>query len=200
MPEGKSQKAMFQKNRHRVIRMKFCPNCGSQVPDNSNFCLGCGTSLIQPIMPGYVKPKSDSLKAAGILTIIGAVFCLLAAIFSIFDLWDYHGYYEYSGWSGLISLIFNPLSFTLGLISGILILKRKSYVMAIIGTSFVIVGGGLAYLGYVSKPFGIIALLLGILALVFVIQGKKDFIPKFQHPQYIYQQPPPQQRPPEEQA
>ena len=25
--------------------MKYCPNCGAQLPDNANFCGSCGTRL-----------------------------------------------------------------------------------------------------------------------------------------------------------
>lgn len=25
--------------------MKYCPNCGAQIPDNANFCGSCGTRL-----------------------------------------------------------------------------------------------------------------------------------------------------------
>ena len=25
--------------------MKYCPNCGAQIPDNANFCPSCGTRI-----------------------------------------------------------------------------------------------------------------------------------------------------------
>ena len=35
--------------------MKFCPNCGAQLPDNAGFCSNCGTSLGAP--PQYQQPQ-----------------------------------------------------------------------------------------------------------------------------------------------
>lgn len=31
----------------------FCSNCGKQIPDNSAFCLNCGTAFSQPQQPQY---------------------------------------------------------------------------------------------------------------------------------------------------
>lgn len=35
--------------------MKFCPNCGAQLPDNAGFCSNCGTPLGAP--PQYQQPQ-----------------------------------------------------------------------------------------------------------------------------------------------
>ena len=41
--------------------MKFCPNCGAQLPDNAGFCSNCGTSLGAPPQyhqqPQYQQPQ-----------------------------------------------------------------------------------------------------------------------------------------------
>lgn len=46
--------------------MKFCPNCGAQLPDNAGFCSNCGTPLGAP--PQYQQPPKmsymDKVRAA----------------------------------------------------------------------------------------------------------------------------------------
>ena len=36
--------------------MKFCPNCGAQLPDNATFCSTCGSRL-GATMPQYQQPQ-----------------------------------------------------------------------------------------------------------------------------------------------
>ena len=31
--------------------MRYCPNCGAQLPDNANFCSNCGTRFGAPQQP-----------------------------------------------------------------------------------------------------------------------------------------------------
>lgn len=39
--------------------MMFCPNCGSQLPDNARFCLNCGQSLSGAPAPGNAYDEED---------------------------------------------------------------------------------------------------------------------------------------------
>ncbi|MBQ6245018.1 MAG: zinc ribbon domain-containing protein [Bacteroidales bacterium] len=36
--------------------MKFCPNCGAQIPDNANFCPSCGTRFGAAPQSPYQQP------------------------------------------------------------------------------------------------------------------------------------------------
>ena len=36
--------------------MKYCPNCGAQLPDNANFCSNCGTRFGAPQQPYGQQP------------------------------------------------------------------------------------------------------------------------------------------------
>lgn len=37
--------------------MKYCPNCGAQLPDDARFCGSCGTTVdAQPAQPAYTQP------------------------------------------------------------------------------------------------------------------------------------------------
>lgn len=37
--------------------MKYCPNCGAQLPDNANFCPACGTRSGASQQPQYQQPQ-----------------------------------------------------------------------------------------------------------------------------------------------
>ena len=39
--------------------MKYCPNCGAQLPDNANFCSVCGARTGAPQQP-YQQPEKMS--------------------------------------------------------------------------------------------------------------------------------------------
>ena len=41
--------------------MKYCPNCGAQVPDNAQFCSSCGSRLNAP-EPSYQQPEQSRRK------------------------------------------------------------------------------------------------------------------------------------------
>ena len=37
--------------------MKYCPNCGAQLPDNANFCSVCGTRFGGVPQQNYQQPQ-----------------------------------------------------------------------------------------------------------------------------------------------
>jgi uncharacterized membrane protein (DUF2068 family) len=71
--------------------VKFCINCGQQIPAATRFCMNCGTEQPQPSLTTEAIPelKGEKLKAGkrpvgvtllAILEIIGGVFLLLGAL------------------------------------------------------------------------------------------------------------------------
>lgn len=42
--------------------MKYCPNCGAQLPDDAKFCASCGTPLAAPQQPQqqYQQPYQQA--------------------------------------------------------------------------------------------------------------------------------------------
>lgn len=43
--------------------MKYCPNCGAQLPDNARFCSVCGSQLgAAPQQPQYQQPQEQPKK------------------------------------------------------------------------------------------------------------------------------------------
>ena len=41
--------------------MKYCTNCGAQIPDNANFCPSCGTRLGTAPQPQYQQPAPHKM-------------------------------------------------------------------------------------------------------------------------------------------
>lgn len=39
--------------------MKYCPNCGAQLPDNANFCSSCGTRFNNAPQQQYQQPYQE---------------------------------------------------------------------------------------------------------------------------------------------
>lgn len=39
--------------------MKYCPNCGAQLPDNARFCSVCGSQLGAAPQQPYEEPKKQ---------------------------------------------------------------------------------------------------------------------------------------------
>ena len=42
--------------------MKYCPNCGAQLPDNANFCSSCGTRFSAPQQQSYQPQEQPQRK------------------------------------------------------------------------------------------------------------------------------------------
>lgn len=69
--------------------MKFCPDCGNSVPDNSARCSNCGKGLPSvkydeqnPTRQQPVQQDDTFLKVLCILTIVGASISLLSLVFT----------------------------------------------------------------------------------------------------------------------
>ena len=76
----------------------YCPNCGAQNPEGSNFCQGCGKTLVAvtqvpptiiaypppPAPPQEIKRTSGMAIASLVMGILGFIFGLPAALAVIF--------------------------------------------------------------------------------------------------------------------
>lgn len=148
------------------------------MPDEANFCIKCGEQI------GAERPKSGFPLTGGILVILAASFVLISGLiyllyFTIYSSMSYGYYYPwyYGGWS-LILGIMCIIGFALGIVGGISSLTRKNFVVAVIGASFVIVGGSISLLTPFAILLGIVSFVLGILGLILIAISKKEFANK----------------------
>ncbi len=123
--------------------------------------------------------------AAGILTIIAASFAIIIAFLAIAQATIYtNSYYYQQNLTYLVLPLFagiwNFIAFALGLTAGLFSLKRKRFMMAIVGISLLIVGGFLSVLqtGTLGLGWiiGIPVIILSILSAIFVGISKNEFI------------------------
>lgn len=170
----------------------FCPNCGQ--PIGQPFGYQQPPFPYPPGAPGGIPPgpyggpygpplmrrKTGLPVVGGILVLIGAVWCLveglLIVLLGFFSHWWYFGIYYWGGGRILLLIIiaiFEFWGFAIGLTGAILTFKRIKFPVAIVGASFVIVGGGLALLS--SFVLGVIILILGILGVIFTGVAKNEF-------------------------
>jgi hypothetical protein len=156
---------------------KTCTNCGKKLPAEAKFCLNCGKAL-DTVQPYVRQGRSGLLTAGGVLTIIGSCVSLIGGLIalaiSISTLTIYSSYYNETSGSAILALIglFGIFGFAFGLTSGIEALRRKQFVISILGVVFLLVAGILNLL-VISVPYVGIGffLLLGLPYVVLSVLG-----------------------------
>lgn len=137
----------------------FCSKCGKETAENAAFCAVCGASLAgtQP-----QKKKTNLSLAAGIIDIVaGGLSILLLAFMGLFFLFlsgTDEGMEEIPYLVALIPLAMLIPS-VLAVVGGIFALRRRAWVMALIGSIALILTSQVA----------------GIAALVLTIMAKDEF-------------------------
>ena len=129
----------------------FCSRCGKEATENTMSCAGCGTSLAggQP----SVKKKYLSL-AAGIIDIAAGGFSLVSLLFVAIVMVVLAGDGEIPLFMALIPLAM-VIPGVLAVVGGIFALRRRSWVMALIGSIALVV---------TSSVPGIAAVVLTVMA------------------------------------
>ncbi|MEM3578476.1 MAG: zinc-ribbon domain-containing protein [Candidatus Bathyarchaeia archaeon] len=154
----------------------YCPKCGKEVSNEAFYCPFCGTQIKTAI-----SKKTGFPIAGGILGIIASCICIFVGILGI--LTSAQPYYPYSRFGMLLMGIFGLIGFAFGLTGGILTLRRKSFQLAIIGISLILVSGFITILASTTEPygyiggviFGIPVIILSILSLIFTSISKSEF-------------------------
>jgi uncharacterized BrkB/YihY/UPF0761 family membrane protein len=140
----------------------FCPKCGKETADNSEFCPSCGAKLTEG-----QKPKKTRLSAvAGILDIVAGsfglvgVFVLTVAMIVLANDPDRHAADEVDPIVVLVAMAV-PLAIlgVLAIVGGIYALRRRNWAMALTGAIAA------------SLPFS----LMGIAALVLTALSREEF-------------------------
>jgi hypothetical protein len=132
----------------------FCSKCGKETTENAVFCAGCGASLAggQPSQPP-VKKKYLSL-AAGIIDIAAGGFSLVSLVFVGIVMVVLAGDSEIPLFMALIPLAM-VIPGVLAVVGGIFALRRRSWVVALIGSIALVV---------TSSVPGIAAVVLTVMA------------------------------------
>ena len=108
----------------------FCSKCGKETTEDVAFCAGCGASLTggQP-----AKKKTQLSLAAGIIDIAAGGFSLVSLLFVSIVMVVLAGDGEMPLFLALIPLAM-LIPGVLAVIGGIFALRRRSWVMALIGS------------------------------------------------------------------
>jgi hypothetical protein len=130
----------------------FCSKCGKENTEGALFCAGCGASLtgVQPA----TKKKTSLSTAAGIIDIAAGGFSLVTLLFMTVFLFIMAGSDEVPPFLALIPLVM-LIPGVLAIVGGIFALRRRSWVMALIGSIALIV---------TSSIPGVAALVLTVMA------------------------------------
>jgi len=134
----------------------FCPKCGRETTENAMFCAGCGAGLTvgQP-----AKKKAQLSLAAGIIDIAAGGLSLVGLLVMVVVLLFVAGSDdEMPLFIGLIPLAMLIPS-VLAIVGGIFALRRRSWVMALIGSIALILTSSVA----------------GVAALVLTIMARDEF-------------------------
>jgi uncharacterized membrane protein len=164
---------------------KYCLKCGKELPDDAIYCLNCGTAVSAEL----AKRRSGLLTAGGVLVIIDSCIVMVTAILGLIasvGVLSAPQHYSNTGiyYNIFIVSLFEVLCFAFGLTAGIQSLRRKTFVISIIGIVFLMVAGilDLVYLGipyggalWFFLLFGGTTLILSLLGLIFVAIKKQDF-------------------------
>ena len=93
----------------------FCPKCGAQLPDNSQFCSSCGSSIAQAPSAPAAHSAPAGLKLSGVkfdlYTVIKLAIAVLTMLFGILPTWklsiEMFGFSESKSFSILHSEMFD---------------------------------------------------------------------------------------------
>lgn len=150
-----------------------CPNCGDRSNDEyANYCSTCGNRL------KATKNRSNAQSAAGVLIILSS--CMTGAFGLLFLMpFTLSIGIRTSAFSGIASIVslFELAAFIVGLMSGILILKRQYFSLSLIGISLVTVSGFFhTFIPVIGMFFGVPVLSLAFLALILSAASRKEFV------------------------
>jgi len=136
----------------------FCPGCGAPTTPLTEVCTKCGARLA-----GAIKEKTWKPTAAGILCIIGGavglLLCLFWTLIALILMGDFPGA-ELSIDAPIVRFwILGGIAIIIAIVGGICALRRRIWGLALAGSICALVGFGIA----------------GILAIIFVVRGKREF-------------------------
>lgn len=135
---------------------KFCQNCGAEIKEEQDICLGCGVFLNKENAP--VK-KGEKTKHSGYITSTSIIMIILGVCMV---LGSNNDLYEYP------ILVFS-IPGLLGIVSGIISLNAKKNIkLLLISGILLLVGAIINFIGIIDVSiFMILAIIFGILNIVY---------------------------------
>lgn len=156
----------------------YCPDCGTENPDNASFCTNCGKRLTSE----KAKTRINFLSASRILLLIASLLLIFwGLVYIVYGL-------SFNKTAFILGGIYSLAGAIIGIRSMMLIIDKMKLPFLIGGIVFILVGGLL--LGFIeiedyhfvgAEPIwgsfitGFPLLLLSILALFFILVRHKEF-------------------------
>ena len=132
----------------------FCSKCGKETTEDVAFCAGCGASLTggQP-----AKKKTQLSLAAGIIDIAAGGFSLVSLLFVVVFLFIMAGSEEEMPLFVLLIPLAMLIPGVLAVVGGIFALRRRSWVMALIGSIALIATSSMSIPGIAAVVLTVMA-------------------------------------------
>ena len=132
----------------------FCSKCGKETTEDGAFCAGCGASLTggQP-----AKKKTQLSLAAGIIDIAAGGFSLVSLLFVVVFLFIMAGSEEEMPLFVLLIPLAMLIPGVLAVVGGIFALRRRSWVMALIGSIALIATSSMSIPGIAAVVLTVMA-------------------------------------------
>ncbi len=160
-----------------------CPKCGKEIKDeNAIYCPHCSKRLVES-----ASRKTGFPIASDVLVIIAACFSIAPAKFG----WDRVRYWlvtppryynEYYATADYLMLAAGIAGFVLGLVGGIVALKRRKFALSIVGSAILTFSGllvtiafGINDLARFAVLFGMPIFIPGLLSLILTAISKNEF-------------------------
>jgi hypothetical protein len=136
----------------------FCSKCGRETSDGAAFCAGCGASLVGGQPP---NKKTQLSLAAGIIDIAAGGFSVVSMLGVVVFLFIMAGSEEEMPFFVMLLPLAMLVPGVMAIVGGIFALRRRSWVMALIGSIALIVTSSM------SIP--------GVAALVLTVMAREEF-------------------------
>jgi hypothetical protein len=161
----------FERRAKPMAGTGFCPACGAPTATQTEICANCRSKRTEAVRPRTWKPK-----VAGILSIVAGIVSIIARLILVtpsvdpasigFLLIDFLGV-------GLLVLLIGIVA----IVGGISALRRRSWGLALAGCICAlpawVIPGGFVPAGH--TPALLLGAVLGVLAIIFVIMGRREF-------------------------
>jgi hypothetical protein len=158
----------FEGRAKLVVGAELCPACGAPTATPAETCANCGARLAEAVRPRTRKPK-----AGGILAIVAGVL----VIWTYLELFFFSSGIGFPPWPTIVIAVLHllvVLSGTVAIVGGIYAIRRRAWGLVLAGSICALTVSTVLVI-ILFRPYVIVFLIPGILALVLIIKGKREF-------------------------